>query len=103
MYIKKLQVFNYKSYYDSGEMEFSPGVNIIVGRNNAGKTSLLEVLTLDFEDHPHRSIKTLPNKSSRLEEKSRIEIIWDIEKEELLSFMKQMSPDLGIPAPKLQV
>jgi len=101
MYIKKLQVFNYKSYYDSGEMEFSPGVNIIVGRNNAGKTSLLEVLTLDFEDHPHRSIKTLPNKSSRLEEKSRIEIIWDIEKEELLSFMKQMSPDLGIPAPKL--
>jgi chromosome segregation ATPase len=32
MYIKKLQVFNYKSYYDSGEMEFSPGVNIIVGR-----------------------------------------------------------------------
>lgn len=48
MFIKKLQVFNYKSYLDSGLMEFSPGINIIVGRNNAGKTSLLEVLTLDF-------------------------------------------------------
>ena len=100
MYIKKLQVFNYKSYYDSGEMEFAPGVNIIVGRNNAGKTSLLEVLTLDFEDYPHRSIKTLPNKSSRIEEKSRIEIIWDISTEEVRNFIKQLSPNIGIPAPR---
>jgi recombinational DNA repair ATPase RecF len=59
MYIKKLQVYNYKSYFDSGVMEFTPGVNIIVGKNNAGKTSLLEVLTLDFENQPHRSLKPL--------------------------------------------
>ncbi|MEA5554664.1 AAA family ATPase [Anabaena cylindrica UHCC 0172] len=68
MYIKKLQVFNYKSYSDSGsgEMEFSPGINIIVGKNNAGKTSLLEVLTLDFENQRHRSLKKLPNGSNAI-------------------------------------
>lgn len=96
MFIKKLQVFNYKSYLDSGLMEFSPGINIIVGRNNAGKTSLLEVLTLDFENHPHRSLKTLPNKLSSLQEESKIQITLHIEKEELRNLIKNLSI-IGIP------
>ena len=96
MFIKKLQVFNYKSYLDSGLMEFSPGVNIIVGRNNAGKTSLLEVLKLDFENHPHRSLKTLPNKLSSLQEESKIQITLHIEKEELRNLIKSLSI-IGIP------
>ncbi|MHC5775223.1 AAA family ATPase [Nostoc sp.] len=96
MFIKKLQVFNYKSYLDSGLMEFSPGINIIVGRNNAGKTSLLEVLTLNFENHPHRSLKTLPNKLSSIQGESKIEITLHIEKEELRSFIKSLSL-IGIP------
>ncbi|WP_375473159.1 AAA family ATPase [uncultured Nostoc sp.] len=95
MFIKKLQVFNYKSYLDSGLMEFSPGVNIIVGRNNAGKTSLLEVLKLDFENHPHRSLKTLPNKLSSLQEESKIQITLHIEKEELRNLIKISI--IGIP------
>ncbi|MBN3951067.1 MAG: AAA family ATPase [Nostoc sp. NMS7] len=96
MFIKKLQVFNYKSYLDSGLMEFSPGVNIIVGRNNAGKTSLLEVLKLDFENHPHRSLKTLPNKLSSIQEESKIQITLHIEKEELRNLIKNLSI-IGIP------
>ncbi|MBD2694504.1 AAA family ATPase [Anabaena catenula] len=101
MYIKKLQVFNYKSYSNSGsgEMEFSPGINIIVGKNNAGKTSLLEVLTLDFENQPHRSLKTLPNKTSTIEKKSRIEITLHLGKGEWRSFIQYMSPNIGIPIP----
>ncbi|RUS96023.1 hypothetical protein DSM107003_26850 [Trichormus variabilis SAG 1403-4b] len=80
-------------------MEFSPGINIIVGKNNAGKTSLLEVLTLDFEDQPHRSLKTLPNKTSTIEKKSRIEITLHLEKGEWRSFIQYMSPNIGIPIP----
>ncbi|MGJ5633482.1 ATP-dependent nuclease [Nostoc sp. CALU 1950] len=101
MFIKKLEVFNYKSYLDSGVMEFSPGINIIVGRNNAGKTSLLEVLSLDFDNYPHRSIKTLPNKVSIIKEnKSKVEIIWQIKTEEVRNFIKDWSPNIGIPAPR---
>ncbi|WP_254625642.1 AAA family ATPase [Nostoc sp. TCL240-02] len=77
-------------------MEFSPGINIIVGRNNAGKTSLLEVLTLNFENHPHRSLKTLPNKFSSLQEESKIQITLHIEKEELRNLIKNLSI-IGIP------
>ncbi|WP_442941724.1 AAA family ATPase [Nostoc sp.] len=70
-------------------MEFSPGINIIVGRNNAGKTSLLEVLSLNFDNYPHQSIRTLPKKVSILKEnKSRVEIIWQIQTEEVRNFIK---------------
>ncbi|WP_239731276.1 AAA family ATPase [Nodularia sphaerocarpa] len=82
-------------------MEFTPGINIIVGRNNAGKTSLLELLTLDFNNHPHKSIKTLPNKLSKIKEISRIEFIWHLKQEELQNLIKQLPPPFGIPLPKL--
>ncbi|MEA5616547.1 AAA family ATPase [Cronbergia sp. UHCC 0137] len=110
MYIKKLRVYNYKSYFDSGVMEFTPGINIIVGKNNAGKTSLLEVLTLNFEYQPHRildfekypdRIKRLPNKSSRIEDESRIEITLHIEKEELWNFIKEIYSNTHIAIPQL--
>jgi predicted ATP-binding protein involved in virulence len=64
MYISRFQLLNYKSFQDFGVLEFQPGINIIVGANNSGKTALLEVLSLSFETSPHRSIKTLPQPNS---------------------------------------
>ncbi|MEG4087921.1 AAA family ATPase [Microcoleus sp. Pol12B4] len=59
MYISRFQLLNYKSFQDSGVLEFQPGINIIVGANNSGKTALLEALSLNFEKKSHRSLKTL--------------------------------------------
>jgi predicted ATPase len=59
MYISKFQVFNYKSFKDSTLLEFKPGINIIIGQNNAGKTAFLEALELGFSDHPHKNIRKL--------------------------------------------
>ncbi|MBD2167932.1 AAA family ATPase [Calothrix membranacea FACHB-236] len=84
MYISKFQISNYKSYLDSGLLEFNPDMNIIVGQNNAGKTALLEALTLNFNDIPHRSIKTLVNPTLSLKNsKSVIKVFVKIEKAEL--------------------
>lgn len=58
MHISRFQLLNYKSFRDSGALEFQPGINIIVGANNAGKTALLEALSLNVENNPHRSLKT---------------------------------------------
>jgi predicted ATP-dependent endonuclease of OLD family len=66
MYISKIRVKNYKSFLDSGDIEFKPGINIIVGQNNSGKTALLEVLELNFFDLPHKSEKSLPKQGQRL-------------------------------------
>jgi predicted ATPase len=60
VYISLIQVGNYKSFRETQPLEFSPGFNIVSGQNNAGKSSLLEVLGLNFTANPHRSIRTLP-------------------------------------------
>ncbi len=60
MYITKFEVTNYKSFLASPELNLTPGFNVIVGQNNAGKTTLAEVLSLEFEDKPHRSLRTIP-------------------------------------------
>ncbi|MCU0547687.1 MAG: AAA family ATPase [Oscillatoriaceae cyanobacterium Prado104] len=70
MHISRFQLFNYKSFRDSGALEFKPGINIIVGANNAGKTALLEALSLNFETSPHRSIETVPQPNSTPKPKS---------------------------------
>jgi predicted ATPase len=56
MYLSKFRVENYKSFRDSGEIEFKPGINIIVGQNNSGKTALLEALSMQlYAPKPHNN------------------------------------------------
>ena len=53
MFIKSVHVQNYKSFRDSGRIEFDEGVNLIVGVNNSGKTALLEALSQTFQHKIH--------------------------------------------------
>ncbi|MEQ9481782.1 AAA family ATPase [Coleofasciculus sp. F4-SAH-05] len=92
MFLVKFRLYNYKSFRDSGWLEFAPGINIIVGQNNSGKTALLEALTLNFENVPHRSLRTLPNSDSRLDDESRAEIIVTLSKAEFIDFINKL-PD----------
>lgn len=43
MYIEKIKLTNFKNY-ENYEMEFSPTLNCIVGRNGIGKTNLLDAI-----------------------------------------------------------
>ena len=54
MYISRFQLRNLKCFDDSGELTFLPGFNVIVGPNNAGKTTLLEGLSLSLKVDPLR-------------------------------------------------
>src|SRR5919199_2392291 len=101
MSLSKFQLFNYKSFFDSGLLEFSPGINIIVGQNNSGKTALLEALTLNFDNVPHRSKKTLPNPSSKIERESNADILLHLDKGELRTLLNQIPHPIGIPTPPI--
>ena len=93
MHISKFQLFNYKSFQDSGLLEFTQGINIIVGQNNAGKTALLEALTLNFQDIPHRSIETLKSPLSTLDNtRSTSKLYLYLKKEELRLMINQYLP-----------
>src|SRR6266699_4105749 len=61
MYIAKFQVNNYKSFLSSQEVDLTPGFNVVVGQNNAGKTAFVEALSLHFVDKYHISMKTIPS------------------------------------------
>lgn len=47
MYISKIKINNFRNFKEK-EIEFTEGVNVIIGHNNAGKTNLLKALVLDF-------------------------------------------------------
>jgi predicted ATP-dependent endonuclease of OLD family len=96
MFLKNFQLFNYKSYIDSGLLEFTPGINIIVGQNNSGKTALLEAMTLRLDNEPHRSFKTLPQSSSRVEGQSQTQISLIIDKQEFQDILTQMPSQLQL-------
>jgi hypothetical protein len=98
MYIKSFQILNFKSYKDSGILGFGPGFNIVTGQNNAGKTALLEALTLEFAATPHKSIRTVPTPGAEPEPTSYARITFNFVQSELLRLMR--GGKHYIPAPQ---
>jgi len=84
MHISRFQILNYKSFLETSEIEFKPGFNVVTGKNNAGKTSLLETLTLQFEGNPHRTVETVPYPGAPTSNPSVVRFAFSIDKKELL-------------------
>jgi predicted ATPase len=99
MYISTFQVSNFKSYRDPIEVEFKPGFNIITGQNNAGKTALLEALTLQFSSNPHRSVRTVPVPGALPETTGTVRAIFKLSGEDLLHSLQSMGGTYFFPAP----
>jgi len=97
MLISKIQVLNYKSFRDSGWIEFRSGINIITGQNSAGKTALLEALTLEFSHIPHKSLSTLPKINSLLNPRSQVKFFLDFTEKEIQEITSQIQPPYLIP------
>ena len=55
MKLSKVRITGFQSYSDSGDIEFADGINLIVGQNNAGKSSLLRALRSELPNDRHRS------------------------------------------------
>ena len=54
MWISELQAINIKSFANSGILKLSKGINVIVGKNNAGKSTLLQsVLCMQSTNQQH--------------------------------------------------
>ena len=49
MYLQKLAIKNFRCFGETGiEFTFQPGVNVIIGENNSGKSSLIDALRVVF-------------------------------------------------------
>jgi len=51
-----MHVHNFASFQDTGWIEFSPRINLIVGQNNSGKSALLRTLNKTLSDDRHRNL-----------------------------------------------
>lgn len=100
MYISNFKITNYKCFFDSNEIQLDTGFNSIVGKNNSGKTALLEALSLSFENKPHRSLKTLQHPEDIIEAQAICELTVVLTKNEFWrSIIKQRQNRVLIPYP----
>ena len=82
MYIKTVRIKNYKKFVDSNEVQLSKGFNVVVGKNNSGKTTFTEALGLHFEDDPFMSEDNLNKHSS-------VEITIGLKKDEFIEYVME--------------
>lgn len=99
MQIATFQLSNYKSYRDSGELQFSSGFTVLIGQNNAGKSSLLEALSLRFLGKPHRSLIVLPRNTSTANPSSSAKVVLRQTGEELKDLLLSLEGPFFVPVP----
>ncbi len=60
MHIEMITISNYKSFLEKQTLHLEPGFNLLLGTNNAGKTTVLEVINMDLNlNEPHRSERSM--------------------------------------------
>jgi predicted ATPase len=72
MKLTKIQIYNYKGFADSGPLTLSPHFTVVVGKNNSGKSALLQSLRFCAAgSKPHRS--PMVDRDVQLDPTSRLE------------------------------
>jgi hypothetical protein len=97
MRFNKVQIKNYKSFRDSGAITFGAGMNVIVGKNSAGKTALLEALSLAFSSKPHTSVRTKPRVSSPVDTRSSVAAHISVPVPELKDIILTIAKEINVP------
>jgi predicted ATPase len=89
MRISSIRVQNYKCFLDTGEISLAPGFNIFVGRNDAGKSALVEALSLTQGPKPHRSLETVPSTDALTSDVSTTVVKYVVSPEELKAYLSR--------------
>ena len=93
MKIGRIRVLNYKGFKDSEWIGFSPGWTVVVGKNNSGKSALLEAFRFQRTfSKPHRS-KSVP-RGGYVDPQSKISVDVKFAWREIL----RLAPVVGQPA-----
>lgn len=83
MRIDSITIENYKCFANSGEIRLFPGINVIVGKNDAGKSAVTEAVSLSFGDKPHRSSVSVPVAGSATPVRSVVNLSYQVSSQEL--------------------
>lgn len=95
MKIVGIKVENYKSFLETEWIEFGSGFNAIIGKNNVGKTGLLEAISTRTSTKPHLSPKTMPSRHSIPKPTSTIQAIFEFTGAEIIDGLVREKKQLG--------
>jgi predicted ATP-dependent endonuclease of OLD family len=99
MRIIKFRILNYKSVKDSGDCYFSPTVTILAGKNEAGKSSILEALR-DFSEGILISEKVCPINNEN--DTPEIKITFELLQKDITSICRDLEIDV-LPVESLEI
>lgn len=99
MYISRYQIKNYMGFLDIPALSLSSGMNLVIGENNVGKSSLLESLRLRFTSRPHLSLSTVPHAGAIVSKKSEATVEICTNGEELKNLILERYSQMWIPIP----
>lgn len=92
MNIVGIEITNYKSFHRSPVINLHSGINVVVGENNTGKTSLAEALGLKFKNQPHRSRETFRPPFVTPESISQVRLEFSMSEAEFRDSLRAVSP-----------
>src|SRR5262245_33657994 len=98
MRISAFQIKNYKCFRDTGLVAIDRQRTLIVGKNDSGKSSLLECLGTLMASCPHLSSKSKPRSSSAVDTNSRTTLVVDIEGYEIRDALLVAGFTVDVPA-----
>ncbi|RQV15999.1 DUF2813 domain-containing protein [Burkholderia cenocepacia] len=88
MYIKNITLENFRSFRERTDIPLSPGMNLILGENNSGKSSLLEAFSLaHIEYEPHLSQETKQHHDDPLTTPCKINIRFSLGLDEIWRYL----------------
>lgn len=101
MRITKFKLKNYVSFYDENaeDVELGPGINFIVGKNNSGKTALINALSGTPTGAPHRSTATIQQRfpSAPTRNVTEFDIEYLLAPTEILSILSRPNRRFSLP------
>ena len=89
MHYQWVEIENFECFWKPERNHFSPGVNLVVGRNNAGKSALLRALAHQFETSPHNSPLSSPNRNDSVPNESKMDFEIGVPGTELRTLLLQ--------------
>ena len=58
MYLKRLEIFGFKTFADRTDLEFGPGITAIVGPNGSGKSNISDAILWVLGEQGMKSLRS---------------------------------------------